>query len=82
MVNDGEVGSCPSRVRHLSDDHCGQVRRAFCPYLLGLGVQVGQRLVGFRPRWSPSGPVGARSPVVNGIHVHAIRPYVWPALLA
>ena len=82
MVNDGEAGSCPSRVRHLPDDHCGQVRRAFCPYLPGLGVQVGQHLVGFRPRWSPSGPVGARSPVVNGLHVHVIRPYVWPALLA
>ena len=80
MVNDREAGSCPRRVRHLPDDHCGQVGRALCPYLPGLGVQVGQRLIGFRPRWSPRGPVGARSPVVNGLHVYAIQPSVWPAL--
>ena len=72
MVNDGEAGSCPRRILHLSDDHYGQVGRALCPYLLGLRVQVGQRLVGFRPRWYLSGPVGTRSPVVNGLHVHVI----------
>ena len=49
-MNDGEAGSCPRRVRHLSDDHCGQVGQALCPYLPGLGVQVGQRLMDFRPR--------------------------------
>ena len=38
--------------------------------------------MGFRPRWSPSGLVGARSPVVNGLHVHIIRPSVWPVLPA
>ena len=79
-MNDEEVGSYPRRIRHLPDDHCGQVGRALYPYLPRLGVQVRQRLVGFRPSWSPSGPVGARSPVVNGLHVHAIRPSVWPAL--
>ena len=76
MVNYGEAGSCLRRVRHLLDDHYGQVGWALCPYFPGLGVQVGQRLTGFRPRWSPSGLVGARSPIVNGLHVHAIRPYV------
>ena len=82
MVNDGEAGSCRRRIRHLPNDHCGQVGRALCPYLPGLEVQVGQCLVGFRPRWSPSVPVGARSPIVNGLHVHAIRSSVWPALPA
>ena len=82
VVDDGEAGSCPRSVRHLPDDHCGQAGRALCPYLPGLGVQVGQRLVGFQPRWSPSEPVGARFPIVNGLHAHAIRPFVWPALLA
>ena len=82
MVDDGEAGSCLRSVRHLLDDHCGQAGRALCPYLPGLGVQVGQGLVGFRPRWSPSDPVGARSPVVNGLHVHAIQPSFWPALPA
>ena len=82
MVNDREAGSYPRRIRHLPDDHCGQVGRALCPYLPGLEVQVGQRLVGFRPYWSLRGHVGARSVVVNGLHVHAIRPYVWPALPA
>ena len=81
-MNDGEEGSCSRRVRHLPDDHCGQVGRALCPYLLGLGVQVGQRLMGFRPLWSPSRPVGARSPIVNSLHVYTIQPSVWPALLA
>ena len=23
VVNDGEAGSCPRRIRHLQDDHCG-----------------------------------------------------------
>ena len=76
MVNDGEAGSCPRRVRHLSNDNFGQVGRALFPYLPRLGVQVGQCLLGFRSRWSPSGPVGARSPVANGLHVHAIRPSI------
>ena len=80
MVDDGEAGSCPRSVRHLLDDHCGQVGRALCPYLLGLRVQVRQRLVGFRPRWSPSKPVGACSPVINGLHAHVIRPSVLPDL--
>ena len=82
MVNDGEVESCPKRTCHLPVDHYGQVGRAFFPYPLGLGVQVGQRLVGFRPRWFPGGAVSARSPIVNGLHVHEIRPSVWPAPLA
>ena len=63
-------------------DHYGLARRALYPYLPGLGVQVGQCLVGFRPCWFPGGPVSARSPVVNGLHVHAIRSSIWPAPLA
>ena len=82
MVNDGEVESCPKRTRHLPVDHYGQVKEAFCPYLLGLEVQVRQHLVGFQPRWFPGGPVSARSLVVNGLHVHAIRPSIWSAPLA
>ena len=81
-MNDGEVESCPKRTHHLPVDHYGQVGRAFFPYLPGLGVQVGQRLVGFQPRWFPGGPVSTRSPVVNGLHVQAIRPFVWPAPLS
>ena len=68
------------RICHLPDDYCGQVGQALYPYMPRLRVQVGQHLVGFRPRWSPSWPVGARSSVGNGLHVHAIRPSVWPAL--
>ena len=72
MVNNGEVESFPKRTHHLPTDHYGKVGRALCPYLPGLGVQVRQRLMGFRPR----------SPVVNGLHVHVIRPSSWPAPLA
>ena len=66
----------------MPDDHCSQVGRALYPYMPELGVQVRQRLKGFRPHWSPIMPVGARSLVVNGLHVHAIQPSVWPALPA
>ena len=82
MVDDREAGSCLRSVRHLPDDHCGQARHVLCPYLPGLVVQVGQRLVGFLPCLSPSEPVGARSPIVNGLPAHAIRPSFWPALPA
>ena len=56
-------------------DHYGQVGRALFPYSSGLGVHVGQLLVGFRPGWSPS-----RS--VSGLHARVIRPSVWSAPLA
>ena len=82
MVSDGEVESCLKRTPHLPDDHYGQVGRALCPYFPGLGVQVGQHLMGFRPCWFPNGSVSVRSPVVSGSHVHVIRPSVWPAPLA
>ena len=82
MVSDGEVESCLKRTRYLSDDHYGQVGRAFYPYFPGLGVQVGQHLVGFQPCWFPGGSVGIRSPIVSGSYVQAIRPSVLPAPLA
>ena len=79
MVNDGEVESCPKRTRHLLADHYGLVGRALFPYLPRLGVQVGQCLVGFQPRWFLGEPVSTCFPVVNGLHVHAFQPSVWPA---
>ena len=72
MANDGEAGSCPRRVRHLPNDHCGQVAR-----VRGIGWAAP-----YLARWFPSGPIGAHSPVVNGLHVHAIQPFVLPALPA
>ena len=81
-MNDGEVESYPKRIHHLSGDHYGRVGQPLCPYLPELRVHAGQRLAGFLPHWSPSGPVSARSPIVNGLFVHAIRPLVWPAPLA
>ena len=82
VVNNGEVESYPKRTHHLLGDHYGRVGHPLCLYLTGLRVHAGQRLAGFRPRWSPSGPVSARSPVVKGLHVPAIRPLVWPTPLA
>ena len=79
MVRDGEVESCLKRTRHPPNDHCGQVGRALCPYLLVLGVQVRQHYMGFRPCLFPSGSVGVCSPVVSGSHAHVIRPSIWPA---
>ena len=66
MVNDGGVSSYLKITRHLSVDDYGQVGRALCPYFSGLGVHVGQLLVGFQPCWSPSGSVSVRSPAVSG----------------
>ena len=75
-MNDGEVESYLKRTHHLPGDHFGRVGQPFCPYLPGLRVHARQHLAGFRPRWSPRGPVSARSSAVNGLHVHAIRPLV------
>ena len=69
-------------TRHLPVDHYGQVGRAFCPYLSGLGVHVGQLLLGFRPCWSPSEFISIHSPTVSSSHAHVIRPSVWSAPLA
>ena len=74
MVSSGEGESCLKRTRHLSDVLYGQVGQTLYPYLPGLGVQVGQHLMGFRPGWSPSGFVRVRFPAVSGLHVHVIRP--------
>ena len=82
MVNDGGVESYLKITRHLPVDHYGQVERALCPYLSGLGVHVGQLLLGFRPCWSPSGSVSVCSPTVSGSHAHVIWPFVWLASLA
>ena len=40
----------------------------------GLKLSFRGKIVGLR--WSPSGPVGACSPIVKGLHVHAIRPSI------
>ena len=63
-------------TRHLQVDHYGQVERALYPYLSGLGVYVGQLLVGFRLSWSPSGSVSVHSLAVSGLHAHVIHPSV------
>ena len=76
MVNDEGVESYQKKTRHLPVDHYGQVGRALCPYLFGLGVHVGQLLVGFRLYWSHSGSISIRSPAVSGLHAHVIRPSV------
>ena len=77
-----EVESYPKRTHHLLGDHYGRVGQPIFPYMPKLRVHAGQGLTGFRPRRSPRGPVSTRSPVVNSLHVHAIRPLVWPAPLA
>ena len=82
MVNDEGVESYLKITRHLLVDHYGQVGWALCPYLSGLGLHVGQLLVGFRPCWSPSGFVSVRSPAVSGSHAHVIRSSIWFASLA
>ena len=82
MANDGGVESYWKITRHLTVDHYGQVRWALCPYSSGLGVHVGQLLVGFRPCWSPSRSVSICSLAISGSHAHVIRPSVCPALLA
>ena len=76
MVNDGGMESYLKTTRHLQVDHYGQVERALCPYLSGLGVYVRQLLVGFRLRWSPSGSISVRSLAVSGLHAHVIQPSV------
>ena len=68
-------------TRHLPVDHCGQVGRALCPYSSGLGVHIGELLVGFRPDWSPNGFVSIHSLAVSDSRAHVISPYVWPAPL-
>ena len=50
---------------HLPVDHCGQVGRALCPYSSGLGVHVGELLVGFCPGSSPNGSVSVHSRAVS-----------------
>ena len=35
--------------------------------------------MGCRACWSLGGSVSLRSPVVSDLHVHVIRPFVWPA---
>ena len=82
VVNNGRVESYLKITHHLPVDHYGQVERALCPYLSGLGVHVGQLLLGFRPCWSPSGSISVRSPTVSSLHAHVIRPSVWLAPLA
>ena len=81
MVNDGEVESYLKTTHHLSVDHYDLVERALCPYFSGLGVHVGQLLVGFWIYWSPRGSVSIHSPVVSGLQAHVIRPSVWPTPL-
>ena len=82
MVSDGGVESSLKITRHLSVDHCGQVRRALYPYSFGLGVHVGELLVGFRPDWSPNGSVSVHSLAVRSLRAYVIQPSVWPAPLA
>ena len=82
MVNDWGVESYLKITRNLLVDHYGQVERALCPYLYGLGARVGQLLVCFRPYWSPSGFVSVRSPTVSDSYAHVIRLYVWLTPLA
>ena len=81
-MNDWEVESYPKRTHHLLGDHYGRVGHPLCPYLTELRVHAGQCLAGFRPHWSPSEPVSARSPIVNGFYVPEIRPLIWPTPLA
>ena len=66
MVNDGGVESYLKITRHLPMDHYGQIWRALWSYFSGLGVHIGQLIVGFQPCWSPSGSVSVRSPAVSG----------------
>ena len=46
-MNDGGVESYLKITRHLPMDHYGQIGQALCPYFSGLGVHIGQLLVGF-----------------------------------
>ena len=82
MVSDMGVESYLKITRHLPVDHYGQVGWALCPYLSGMGVHVGELLVGSRPGWSPNGPVSVRSLAISGSHDHVIRPSFWLAPLA
>ena len=68
-------------TRHLPVDHYGRVERALFPYSSGLGVHVGELLIGSRPGWSPNRSVSVCSLVVSHSHVHVIRPSVWLAPL-
>ena len=49
MVSDGGVESYMKITRHPPVDRYGQVGRALCPYSPGLGVHVGELLIGSRP---------------------------------
>ena len=69
-------------TRHQSMDRYGQVERVLCPYSSGLGVHVGELLVGSRPGRSPDGSSSVRSLAISGSHAHVIRPSVWPTPLA
>ena len=65
MASDEGVESYLKIARHLPVDHCGQVGRALCPYSSGLGVHVGELLVGFCPGSSPNGSVSVHSLAVS-----------------
>ena len=79
MVSDGEVESCPKRVRHQPDDHYGRVGGVISLYSPGLGAHFGQHLGGSRAYWILSGFVGGHFPTKNGSLVLVIRPSVGPA---
>ena len=82
VVSDRGVESYLKKTRHLPVDHYGQVGRALCPYSSRLGEHDGELLVGSRPGWSLNGSVSVRSLTVSSLHVHVIRPFVWPTPLA
>ena len=76
VVSDGEVESCPKRVRHQPDDHYGRAGWALSLYSPELGAHSRRHLGGSRVCWTLSGFVGGRSPAVNGSYVLVIRPSV------
>ena len=79
MVSDGEVESCPKRVRHQPNDNYGWAGRALSLYSPGLRAHFRRHLGGSRACWTLSGFVGGRSPTINGSHVLVIGSYVGPA---
>ena len=76
MVSDGEVESCPKRTRHQPSDRYGRAGRALFPYSPGLRVHYGRHLGGYQAYWTPSRSVSGRSPVVSGLPVLVIGPFV------
>ena len=71
--------NCLKRTRPQPYGHYDRVGRARFPYSLGLRLHSGPHLGGCRACWTPSGSVSVRSPIVSGLHVLVIRPFVWPA---